>query len=77
MTDVFNIFDGELDDEGGRPGSSWRRAVVGDKLGAEKLGASLYELEPGREDLPLPLRVRRGGVAARRRRPADAAGAGR
>jgi hypothetical protein len=42
MTSVFNLFDGELDDERDRSGWSWRRAIVGDKIGAEKLGASLY-----------------------------------
>ena len=48
----FNIFDGELDGERDRPGFSWRRAVLGDKLGAEKLGASVYELQPGERTFP-------------------------
>ena len=52
MTDVFNLFDGQLDDELERPGWSWRRAIVGDKIGAEKLGASLYELEPNEKTFP-------------------------
>ena len=52
MTDVFNIFDGALDDERDLPGWSWRRAIVGEKLGAQKLGASLYELEPGEKTFP-------------------------
>jgi uncharacterized cupin superfamily protein len=52
VTDVFNLFDGELDDERDRPGWSWRRALVGKKIGAEKLGASLYELDPGEKTFP-------------------------
>ena len=52
MSNVFNLFDGELDLERDRPGWSWRRAKVGDKIGAEKLGASLYELQPGEKTFP-------------------------
>ena len=48
----FNLFDGELDLERDRPGFSWRRAIVGEKIGAEKLGASLYELQPGERTFP-------------------------
>ena len=52
MSQVFNVFDGELDLERDRPGFSWRRAIVGERIGAEKLGASLYELEPGQKTFP-------------------------
>lgn len=48
----FNLFDGELDLERDRPGYSWRRAMLGPRLGAEKLGASLYELQPGEKTFP-------------------------
>jgi uncharacterized cupin superfamily protein len=48
----FNLFDGDLDDERDVPGFSWRRASLGQKLGAEKLGASLYELQPGERSVP-------------------------
>ncbi len=48
----FNLFDGELDRERDRPGFSWRAAGVGEKLGAEKLGASVYELRPGERSFP-------------------------
>jgi uncharacterized cupin superfamily protein len=48
----FNLFDGELDRESDRPGFSWRGAGVGEKLGAEKLGASVYELQPGERTFP-------------------------
>jgi len=43
----YNVFDGDLDLSRDRAGFSWRRASVGERLGAEKLGASVYELEPG------------------------------
>ena len=48
----FNLFDGELDESRDRPGWSWRAATLGPKLGAEKLGASLYELQPGEKTFP-------------------------
>ncbi len=49
---AFNLFDGELDEARDRSGYSWRRAKVGDRIGAEKLGASLYELQPGERTFP-------------------------
>jgi len=49
---AFNIFDGELDRSRDRPGFSWRATGVGDRLGAEKLGASLYEIQPGERSFP-------------------------
>ena len=49
---AFNVFDGELDRERDQPGFSWRAAAVGEKLGASKLGASLYELDPGEKTFP-------------------------
>ena len=48
----FNVFDGELDEARDRPGFSWRRAKVGARIGAERIGASLYELEPGEQTFP-------------------------
>ena len=48
----YNLFDGELEGERDRPGFSWRRADLGRLLGAEKIGASLYELEPGERSFP-------------------------
>ncbi|MCP9487602.1 MAG: cupin domain-containing protein [Gaiellaceae bacterium MAG52_C11] len=48
----FNLFDGELDESRDQPGFSWRRAKVGERIGAEKLGASLYELQPGERTFP-------------------------
>ena len=57
-------FDGSRDRESYR----WRSAAIGKQLGAEKIGASLYELGEGERELPVPLPPRHGGVAARRRR---------
>ena len=50
---VFNLYDGALDEARTEPaGWRWRAAVLGPKLGAELLGASLYELEPGERSFP-------------------------
>ena len=49
---AYNVFDGDLDLSRDRPGFSWRRASVGERIGAEKLGASVYELEPGQRTFP-------------------------
>lgn len=38
----YNLFDGDLDLCRHRPGFAWRRAAVGERIGAEKLGASVY-----------------------------------
>jgi uncharacterized cupin superfamily protein len=49
----FNIFDGELDEERTEPaGFTWRAARLGPRLGAEKVGASVYELQPGEKTFP-------------------------
>jgi uncharacterized cupin superfamily protein len=48
----FNLFEDELGENRDRPGFSWRRAKVGEALGAERLGASLYELHPGERTFP-------------------------
>jgi uncharacterized cupin superfamily protein len=48
----FNLFDGELDLSRDRPGFSWRRAAVSEHIGAAKMGASLYELQPGERSFP-------------------------
>jgi uncharacterized cupin superfamily protein len=50
--DTFNIFEPELED-GDRPeGWNWRYARVGEKIGAQKIGASIYELPPGGRSFP-------------------------
>jgi uncharacterized cupin superfamily protein len=50
---MVNLFDPEFDATSNRPGFSWRRAKLADQAGSERLGASLYELEPGSAPFPL------------------------
>jgi uncharacterized cupin superfamily protein len=52
MAEVFNLLDGELDLERDHPGFSWRAARLGPRLGAQLLGATVYELEPGQRSFP-------------------------
>ncbi len=49
---VFNLYDDELDPPREHPGYTWRAVRVGEALGAEKIGASLYELPPGQKSFP-------------------------
>jgi uncharacterized cupin superfamily protein len=45
---TFNLFNGETEKvPTGAPGDQGRAARVGSKLGAEKLGMSVYDLPPG------------------------------
>jgi uncharacterized cupin superfamily protein len=48
----FNLFTGSLADEPRRAGFGTRRIRLADEIGAERLGASLYELEPGERTWP-------------------------
>ena len=48
-----NLFDPEFDTTSERRGFTWRRAKLGEQVGSERLGASLYELEPGSAPFPL------------------------
>ena len=51
--DVFNLFaEQEWDSEQERDGYRHRVAAIGTRLGAELLGASLYELPPGESTWP-------------------------
>jgi uncharacterized cupin superfamily protein len=50
---VGNLFDPEFDTTSERRGFTWRRAKLGEQVGGERLGASLYELEPGSAPFPL------------------------
>jgi uncharacterized cupin superfamily protein len=52
VADAVNLFGDEWDGRRDRPGWRWRRLGVGQRLGAEKIGASLYELEPGQRTFP-------------------------
>jgi uncharacterized cupin superfamily protein len=52
VTAVFNLLDGELPDIEDRAGYRHRRARVALELGAELLGATLYETPPGEKLWP-------------------------
>ena len=52
MSGVFNLLDGDLDSAEERPGYRHRRRMVGRLLGAELLGATLYEVLPGEKLWP-------------------------
>jgi uncharacterized cupin superfamily protein len=50
---MANLFDPEFDAESDRPGFTYRRARLGRQAGSERLGASLFELQPGQAQFPL------------------------
>jgi uncharacterized cupin superfamily protein len=47
-----NLFGDDWDAGRDRPGWQWKRLGVGERLGAERIGASLYELAPGQRTFP-------------------------
>jgi uncharacterized cupin superfamily protein len=47
-----NLFGDEWEGGRDRRGWQWRHLPVGDKLGAKKIGAGLYELAPGQKTFP-------------------------
>jgi uncharacterized cupin superfamily protein len=47
-----NVFSPEFDHAGEREGYRWRGARIGKQLGAERVGASLYELADGERTYP-------------------------
>jgi uncharacterized cupin superfamily protein len=49
---VPNLFQPDFDAEQEHPGFRWRRARLGRQAGSERLGASLFELEPGEAAFP-------------------------
>ncbi len=49
---TVNLFGDEWDGGRDRPGWQWKRLAVGEGIGAEKIGASLYELAPGQRTFP-------------------------
>jgi uncharacterized cupin superfamily protein len=49
---MANLFDPEFDADQERPGFTYRRARLGRQAGAEKLGASLFEIPPGEATFP-------------------------
>jgi uncharacterized cupin superfamily protein len=50
--DEANLFADDWDDEHAREGNSWRVARVGERVGGRRIGASLYEIEPGLRSWP-------------------------
>ena len=62
---VVNLFGDDWSVSRERDGWLWNRLDVGKSLGAELFGASVYEIEPGQKELPVPLAARRGGAADR------------
>ena len=52
MSEVFNLLEGKLDGAEDRPGYRHRRRMVGRLLGAELLGATVYEVPPGEKLWP-------------------------
>ena len=49
---MANVFEPEFDAGAETPGATYRRARVGRQAGAERLGASVYELPPGQVSFP-------------------------
>jgi uncharacterized cupin superfamily protein len=47
-----NVFEPTFDEEATRPGFACRGAALALRAGAERLGASLYEVEPGQATVP-------------------------
>jgi uncharacterized cupin superfamily protein len=47
-----NVFEPEFDDREERPGFAYQRARLGRHAGAQRLGASLYEVPPGEATFP-------------------------
>jgi uncharacterized cupin superfamily protein len=52
MSEIVNIFGDEWEGGRDRPGWQWKHLPVGQKLGAEQIGAGLYELAPGQRTYP-------------------------
>jgi uncharacterized cupin superfamily protein len=52
VSEVFNLLDGDLEDVEERPRYRHRRRMVGRFLGAELVGATLYEVPPGEKLWP-------------------------
>jgi uncharacterized cupin superfamily protein len=48
-----NVFEPDWDAEQDRTPFTWRRARIGRQTGADKLGASLFEIPPGASSFPL------------------------
>jgi uncharacterized cupin superfamily protein len=49
---VFDLYGDDWEREGEREGYRWRARMIGPVVGAEMLGATLYELPPGEATFP-------------------------
>jgi uncharacterized cupin superfamily protein len=49
---MVNVYEPDFDGDGEREGFTYRRARVGRQAGAERLGASLFEIPPGESTFP-------------------------
>lgn len=49
---VYNVLSGELELETDRPGFSWRGTRVGERIGGDRIGASVYDLPDGERTYP-------------------------
>ncbi len=54
---MANLDEPEFDEQRDQPGFKARRARIGRQVGAERLGASLWELEPGEAAYPYHLHL--------------------
>jgi uncharacterized cupin superfamily protein len=54
---VANVFEPEFDEPRDHPGFRARRARVGRQIGAERLGVSLWEIDPGEAAYPYHLHL--------------------
>jgi uncharacterized cupin superfamily protein len=50
---MTGLYDPDFEESSEQPGFSWRRAPLARQAGAERLGASLFELPPGEALFPL------------------------
>jgi uncharacterized cupin superfamily protein len=50
--ELFNLFADDWDGSQERDGHRWRAVRVGARVGAERIGCSVYELEPGQRTWP-------------------------
>jgi uncharacterized cupin superfamily protein len=53
ICDMANVYEPTWDAERDEPPYRWRRSRIGRQAGTRRLGASLFELEPGAESFPL------------------------
>jgi uncharacterized cupin superfamily protein len=57
--EVFNLFSDDWDERNDRPGFRHRETMFSEKLGAERIGGSVYELDPGESTWPYHFELNR------------------